>query len=334
MPRNIPIALKEHLQGRETTVCFLMRVDPVIAGFPSYFVTNLNRNVVYDDGGGSDTYLAAVGLESSALVGKANLEYGVDESVHLLPVFDIPVSESDIRAGVYDYAEYTVYLVNYEDLSQGHLVPPKGHGNIGKVSIRDDGLSWVNELAGLTGRLLQSLCEKDSLGCRAIFGSQPIGSATPGPQVDHGWCGFDATSLLVNATVVDVGIETTLSFQVDDATGWTVDKYAPGIVKFLTGLNAGRSFEIESNTADGWITLQFEAGFPIADGDTLQYREDCSKQARDEVKGCKKWFDIEWVLHFRGEPDIPVADEGALQTPGAMVGPGGGGNTNVPFEAA
>lgn len=37
---------------------------------------------------------------------------------------------------------------------------------------------------------------------------------------------------------------------------------------------------------------------------------------------------------IRGEPDIPVADEGALQTPGAMVGPGGGGTTSVPYENA
>jgi uncharacterized phage protein (TIGR02218 family) len=333
MSRYMHPGLLADLQRSAKTICLLFRFDPVGPEGVSYGVTDTNRDIVYDDNTSSLKYSAAIGAEPSTLASASNMSVDNAEIKSLMPVFDVPISEADIRAGVYDYARLTVYIINYEDLTPGrHCV--LHHGTVGQVTIRDDGLSFINEFRGLMAQLKQSLCEKDSLGCRAIFGSQPIGSATPGPQVAFGWCGFDATTLLVDATVADVGIETTLSFQVDDATGWTVDKYAPGIVKFLTGLNAGRSFEIESNTADGWITLQFETGFPIADGDTLQYREDCSKQARDTAKGCKKWFEALWFEHFRGEPDIPVADEGALQTPGAMVGPGGGGNTNVPFEAA
>lgn len=332
MPRYMHPGLLADLQRRATTICLLFRFDPETPGVASYGVTDTNLDITYNPGDGEMVFSAAIGAESSTLALSGDGSIDNAEVKSLMPLFDVPISEADIRAGMYDYAKCTVYVVNYEILTTGRHLVLFG-GTVGQVKIRDDGLSIVNEFRGLFAQLKQSLCAKDSLNCRAILGSQPIGSSTPGPQVTHDWCGFDATTLLVSGEVADVGLETTLSFQTDDATGWATDKYAPGIVTFTSGLNAGRTYEIESNTADGWITLQFESAFPIAIGDTFDYREGCSLVARDEVKGCKKWFAAEWVNHFRGEPDIPVADEGALQTPGASVGPGGGGSTNVPFEA-
>lgn len=332
MPRYMHPGLLADLQRSATTICLLFRFDPVSPDGVSYGVTDTNRNVVYDDNASSLDYSAAIGAEPSTFTTAADLSVDNAEIKSLMPVFDVPISEEDIRAGVYDYARMTVYIVNYENLIPGrHCVLHKG--TVGQVTIRDDGLSFVNEYRGLMAQLKQSLCGKDSLGCRAIFGSQEIGSGTPGPQVTHDWCGFDATTLLVSAEVADVGLENTLSFQVDDATGWTANHLNPGIVKFTSGLNAGRTYEIDTNTADGWITLSFEAAFPIAVADTFDYRPDCSKLARDTAKGCMKWFVALWFEHFRGEPDIPVGQEGSLQTPGASVGPGGGGDTTVPFQA-
>jgi hypothetical protein len=102
-------------------------------------------------------------------------------------------------------------------------------------------------------------------------------------------------------------------------------------MEFTSGLNAGRTFEISDNTADGEITLAYETPYPVQVGDEINYRPDCNKHARDENKGCLKHWEAEWVLHFRGEPDIPIADEAALSVPGAGVGPGQGGTTNEPF---
>jgi uncharacterized phage protein (TIGR02218 family) len=320
----------DDLASESSTTTGLLRIDPVTPGFASYGVTVLDQDITYNDGLSLLTYRAAIGMIPHTIIHSSDMAIDNSETAHLLPEFDIPeLNEADIRAGAYDYATFRFYLVNYEDLSQGHV--QLHGGTIGQVSIRSDGLSFVNELRGLVAQLKQSLCEKDSLSCRAIFGSQPTGSLTPGPQVSFGWCGFDATTLLESGEVADVGLETTLSFQVSDSAGWSADHLAPGVVKFLTGSNAGRTFEIDSNTDDGWITLQHETGFEIGEGDQLEYRPDCSKVARDDVKGCRHHFGAEWVLHLRAEPDIPVADEGALQTPGATVGPGGGGTTNVPF---
>ena len=330
MPRFVPPDLKAHLQGASTTTTLLLRIAPAMPGFSIYGVTLLDRDVEYDDGSGAVVYRAAVGMTSSTVVGYSDLTTDQAEAEHLLPEFDIPeLTEEGIRAGAYDFAEYHLYLVNYEDLSQGHVTLKRG--KIGRVTLRDDGLSFVNELRDLSAELKQSICTKDSLSCRAIFGSQPEGSSVPGPQVTHDWCGFDATSLLVADEVSSVGLENTLTFTVAGTFVEPAGGLVPGIVKFTTGANAGRTYEIADNTDAGEITLAIEADYPIAVGDELEYRVDCSKWARDDAKGCRHFFGADWILHFRGEPDIPIGDESAMFTPGAGLGPGDGGAIDVPF---
>lgn len=330
--RYIPPALAQHLAGDMTTVCWLLRVIPVTPGYASYGITELDQDVRYDDGGGELLYSAAIGMVPAAVLQTAGLEVNNTELPALLPEYDVPISEVDIRAGVYDFATFVLYLVNWSDLSMGHCILHAG--SLGQVSINADGLSFVNELRGLAAKLKQSVCSKDSLTCRAIFGSQPPGSATPGPQVARDWCGYAAEGELQAGVVGSVGLENTRTFTVSDASGWTVDMLAPGIVIWDTGLNAGRTYEVEGNDVGGQIDLAFETAFPINVGDQLRYRPDCTKGARDEEKGCKFWFGSEWVLHFRGEPDIPVGDASALATPGASSGPGQGGRTTQPMENA
>lgn len=330
MPRFVPPDLKAHLQGSATTTTLLLKITPATPGFSVYGVTLLDRDVDYDDGAGVVTYRAGIGMVPSSVIGYSDLTTDQGEAEHLLPEFDIPeLSEEGIRAGAYDFAEYHLYLVNYEDLSQGHVTLKRG--KIGRVTLRSDGLSFVNELRDLSAELKQTLCTKDSLSCRAIFGSQPIGSSIPGPQVTHEWCGFDATSLLVADEVSSVGLESTLTFTLTGPFVEDAGALVPGIVKFLSGANAGRTYEIADNTDDGTITLAIEADYPIEEGDELEYRVDCSKWARDDAKGCRKHFGPDWILHFRGEPDIPIGDESAMFTPGAGIGPGDGGAIDVPF---
>jgi uncharacterized phage protein (TIGR02218 family) len=328
MPRYIPIALQESLAKDATTTCLLIRIDPVVPGGVVYGATSSDQTIVYDDGRGDVTYHAPVGMMPPAMIGHADMTSDQAQSKHLFPEYDIPeLSEEAIRAGVYDFAKYDVYLVDYANLSAGHVTLKSG--TTGQKEITDDGLAFTNELRDLSAALKQSICEKDSLTCRAIFGSQPIGSSTPGQQVTHGWCGFDATSLLVADAVLDVGAEPTLTFQVTADGTWSTNHLVPGIVKFTSGQNNGRTYEIAGNSDDGWITLAIEAGYPIADGDDLEYRPDCSKVSRDDAKGCRHWFEADWILHFRGEPDIPIGDENSMFTPGNLGAP-----NEVPFDQA
>lgn len=329
MGRNIPIALQDHLDQDATTTCRLLRIQPVTPGYAAYGVTDLDQDVIYDDGNGPLLYHAAIGSQPTALKGSSDLSVDNAESQSLMPEFDVPIREEDIRAGVYDYSTYALYLVNYKDLSAGHV--QLAGGTTGEVTIDADGLSFVNELRGLSAKLKQSICQKDSLSCRATFGSQPHPTIIAGP-LEKFPCGVDATALLVSGTVTAVGLENTLTFTVSPFT-MDADELNPGMVFWQTGQNAGRSNEIDTNTSGGVITLSIETDWPIQIGDTLEYRVDCNKLPRDEVKGCKapiRWGD-DWVLHFRGEPDIPIGDAGAMETPGASSGPGMGGSTFIPI---
>lgn len=329
MGRQIPI--QAHLDGDATTTCLLLKIDPQQPNVAGYGVTTLDVDVTYDDGDGPRLYSAAIGSQPTLLQTSAALSVDNAESTSLLPEFDVPISEEDIRRGSYDFARFTLYLINYRN-PVDHVVLQKG--TLGQVTIDDNGLSFVNELRGLSAELKQSICEKDSLTCRAIFGSQAEGDSSGAP-IERFPCGVDAQALLVSGTVTAVGLENTLSFTVGGFT-MAEDELNPGMTFWVTGLNAGRSYEIDTNTAGGEITLSHETAWPIQIGDTLMYRVDCNKQARDTSKGCKsaiRWG-VDWILHFRGEPDIPIGDAGAMETPGASSAPGSGGSTYQPFTEA
>lgn len=328
MGRQIPLSLQSHLAQEATTTCLLLRIDPEQPNVPGYGVTTLDVDVRYDDGDGLRLYSASIGSQPTVVQESSDLSVDNAESLSLMPEFDVPISEADIRAGSYDFARFTLYLVDYQDLTS-HVTLQSG--TLGRVTIDDTGLSFVNELRGLSAELKQSICEKDSLTCRAIFGSQPE-SDSSGAPTQRFPCGVDAQALLVAGTVTSVGLENTLTFTVGGFT-MGADDLNPGMTFWVTGLNAGKSYEIDTNTAGGEISLAHEAAWPIQVGDQLMYRVDCNKQARDTDKGCKspiRWGD-DWVLHFRGEPDIPIGDAGAMETPGASSSPGSGGSTNQPF---
>lgn len=60
----------------------------------------------------------------------------------------------------------------------------------------------------------------------------------------------------------DVGLETNRTFTIGS---FSMDEnmLAPGIVKFTSGANAGRTYEVESNTDGGDVALAYETAFPI-----------------------------------------------------------------------
>ncbi len=301
MPRVIPIELQEHIASGSTTTCILVKVTPVQPGYIPFGITTLDTDLTYDDGVGAGPllYSAAVGSEPSTLTSSADLTVSGGETKQLMPVFDTPVSESDLAAGAYDYAEFVVYVVNYTDLTSGrHIILQTG--TLGRNTVTDSGLSWTAELRGLTQPLKQSITEKWSLTCRAVFGSLAPSAKSRFP------CMFDVTPLWSPGTVTAVGVDNTQQF----VTTGVVAVYggAPGLVDWLTGANAGRQDEVESFvTAAGTQTigLTFGSSYPIASGDTFRFRDDCPKTPT----ACKARNNFQW---YRGEPSIPVSDNGAL----------------------
>ena len=320
MKRTIPIALAGHIAGDSTTLCALIKITPVQPGFDAFGITTLDRDVTYDDGTGPLLYSAAIGSEPSVMQSSADLSVAGGETKQLMPVFDTPANEADIRAGAYDYAKFIAYLVNYTDLSMGHTIIQSG--TTGRNVITDSGLTWTSELRGLTQALKQSITEKWSLLCRAIFGSTVSSAQSRYP------CNFPIDTLWQNGTVTAVGVDTTQLFM---TTGLSPTYGGvPGAVEWLTGDNAGRTDETESYTsapstipmAPDVITigLTFGSSYPIQVGDTFRFRDDCA-HTPEHCHARDNW------PNYRGEPSIPVSDNGALAVGNI------GGSVNVSTDA-
>lgn len=299
MPRTIPIALAGHIQGDSTTLCLLVKITPVQPGYAAFGITTLDHDVTYDDGTGSLLYSAAIGSEPSVLTSNADLSIDGGQTKQLMPVFNTPVDEADLQAGAYDYAKFVAYVVNYNDLTSGHHFILQS-GTLGQNVVTDNGLTWTSELRGLTQNLKQSITEKWSLTCRAVFGSTGTSAQSRYP------CNFNIATLWQNGTVTSVGVDSTQLF----STSGLAPTYggAPGAVQWLTGANAGRTDETESfTTASGvqTIGLTFGAAYPIQVGDTFKFRDDCAKTPA-HCKARNNW------QNYRGESSIPVSDNGAL----------------------
>jgi len=325
--RDISIELQAHLDSGRTTTTYVIEIIPKDPAFPRFGASMTNRDILFD----GLLYLAAVGVTPSDVLTSAGLDVDNAEAQHLLPTFDFPISERNVQAGVYDYAGFVVRLLNYQDTSIGAVEILRGE--LGQMKTVD-GLSFWTEWRGLQQKLKQSVCPRDSIACRATFGSQPKG--TGGGVVEEIQpCGIDLGPLWAAGTVTAVGAEAGYSFT--DASlpfpGAAADGvYKLGMVRWTSGANTGRESEVEWNTAAGRVDLAFPTGFPIEIGDEFEIREGCNKIARDDSHGCKRWWGPQWTQHFNGEPDIPIGDAVRNATPGANSGPGSGGSSNIPYD--
>lgn len=292
--KTISSGLMAHKRLPSTTLCRLMLVkckDATVFGF-----TDLDIDVIYDDGNGAVTYEASRGFTPSAIQLDGGLTVQNADLTGIIATLDTGIDKDTIRSGKLDGALVKIYQVNYTDLTQGHEW--LGYGNLGQVTYQDG--EYIAEFRSRSQILKQvNVCELYSLTCRAQYGDARCGKALA-------W---------VAGTVTAQGGDTISGFA--DASLTQPDGYfVPGIVEFLTGQNAGRSIEV-TGFAGGFVSLLLPVYYPIIVGDTYRIRIDCNKHG-DET-GCKstdRWG-AEWWAHFRGEPNIPVGD--AVQTPGAQV---------------
>lgn len=306
--RAVPSALQTHLNGSGTSTCRLLKV--MLKNGTTYGITTLDRDVDYDDGAGEITYVATNGFDPSDI--SADVGYAVDNSEgYALISNDIPgVTVEMVEAGDLDDALWVCYLVNFNDLSMGHVLLDSG--DLGDVRTKY-GMVWIPELLSYLMRLRQPIGSVWSRKCRAIFGSAAASQTG---------CGVDIASLWVNGTVLSVSAETDRTFTGDadynDSTA--LPSNYPARLEWLTGENAGREFSIEDVTALV-ISLNETTGYPIQVGDTYRIRRDCRKFYQEDC------IDInDNGPNFKGEPLIPVGDATAVQVPGAQL-PGGGGFT-------
>lgn len=313
--KSIPIALQNHLNEDATTLCLLTRVetkDGTVIGF-----TDLDEDVVYDDGDGAVTYSAENGFTPSRI--QATADTGVDNGELEGITSDSGITQQQIRAGLFDAARVKIYRINYMAPSNGHELVQ--YGRAGETTFSETG--WRTEFRSLMQTLKQPISVLYSITCRARFGSKFIGEGldSTGQQYfeEAHPCGKDFT--WTSGTVTSVGVNPKTTFS-DSGLSPSSGFFEPGVVEWLTGNNAGHQMEVYSHvddSAENYVKLALPMPYAIEAGDTFRIRQDCSKLWDDAEHGCLYHYGTERKNHFQGEPDIPVADGGANLIPGAQI---------------
>jgi uncharacterized phage protein (TIGR02218 family) len=272
-----------------TTLCACLRIlrtDGVVQAF-----TSADRDVIV----GSDTYLAATGLDVSNLVVQAGL--AVDNME--LTVFPDEVSypQADIIAGRWDNAKFWLFECDYNATTLAG-----GSNDVGEATREDINLlkrgttgeadtirsTRKFEFRGLKQALQQSVGAVTSKTCRYRLGDENCKIVL---NESDGWLNDHAVSSIASRHVFTCSAATEPS-----------DFYGDGKAISLDGLNEGYERKIKS-FATGVFTLAMEFPFQVQVGDTFTFVAGCRKRL---IEDCQAKFDN--VLNFGGEPHLPGID--------------------------
>lgn len=325
MSKTIDATLLGHKQQASTTLTDLLLVGPLDdATYRGLTVRDADVVFTPSVALGSLTFKAPTGFEMSSLSSANDLSVDNAEASTLQPVVGFEAdgfTQEQIDAGALDKVRFVVLRVNYNDLTTGRSEVIAG-GTIGEVRRKLGGLT-VLELRSLSQLLKQSIVQLDSITCRAIFGSQPIG--TGGGVVEELFpCGFDLAAEWVSGAIE--GVSESDRVFVDTSLTQAADYFAPGLVEFLTGDNTGQQVEVDTFSS-GIVELRFPTVSAMQSGDTYRIRRQCSKRWVGH-NACDTFWGTNKTLHYRGEPHIPVGQSDSISTPGAGIADGGFGTSS------
>lgn len=281
MSKTIPAQLLTHLQQDSTTLATCWR----ITRFDStvYRFTDHDEELVV----GAETFKPTAGYSASAVQSTSDMSVDNLEIVGIID--DVDIDENDLIAGLFNDAFVEIFMVNFEDTTQGILELRSGW--LGDVTLLRG--RFVAELRGLAQRLGNTIGESYSWLCRAELGDSRCQfnfSSLPG----YTYTGVPLSSVIDQQTFI-LGTHAAA----DAATGW----WNQGKMTWTAGLNTGLSMEIAGwDTTTNIMALFAPMPFTIQPTDQLEVFAGCDKS----IGTCSAKFAN--VLNFRGEPFIPGID--------------------------
>lgn len=307
MPKTIDIALATAKAQTATKLHFCMRIGPLPDS--SYIgFTTFDRAIEYDrdDGAGSLTYHARTGADLSQFLATADLSVDNGEAATLVEEPAYPntgITEAMLDRGDLTGATFEIFEVNVDDLTPGRH-EAFASGPIGEVKLLPGGLILI-EQRSWSQLLKQTAANKPYLKTCGVerFGSQ-LG------EEEHP-CFYGLAPEWVDFTVTGIGSESVRDFTASALAG-ADDYYAPGMVEWYTGDNAGMSREVEAFASGGVVALAHTTRNPIQVGDTGRIRRDCTKRWEGH-NSCETYANRQW---FRGQPNIPDTDSNNINVPG------------------
>jgi uncharacterized phage protein (TIGR02218 family) len=272
---SVSAPLEAHLQGEVTTTCRLWKVtrdDLQVFGY-----TDNVEDVLYL----GVTYKSAEGGNLTSIESKGDMSV---DNMDIETIFtDGGITESDLYAGLWNGARIDVMLVNYLDLTMGHMLLKRGR--IGDVQAR--GGKFIAELRGLSQALQQSIGDVYQPTCRVDLGSTK--------------CGVNLATFTVTGTLTGVTSRTVFA---DTARTEASEWFEGGVITFTSGACLGLRMDVRKFVNPGAFTLSLSMPRVIAVGDTYSVYAGCKKRA---IEDCKTKFNN--IVNFRGEPYLPGVDE-------------------------
>lgn len=159
--KNVAANMKTHLREEVTTLalCVIIRRRDGV----TYRLTTFDEPLIYDE----KTYTPYHSMTWTSI--QTTLELDVDSSEFQAIMNSAAVNREDISAGLFDYAEVEMFLVNYEHPEYGPVRLRKGWA--GEVVSREDG-TYQAEVRGLTQVLATRLGAAYAPECRADLGDR------------------------------------------------------------------------------------------------------------------------------------------------------------------
>ena len=265
-------ALKTHISGELTSLvtCWVLtRRDGVRLAFTTHDKELDFENLTYRP---VNSFLPSA-VSSTNSLNVDNLE------VNALLSSD-GISEKDIRTGLFDYAVISIFLVNWQDLSQGKLHIRSGW--LGEFALKDE--HFTVEIRGLTQKLQQTIGDVFSPECRADLGGAD--------------CHVNLALFTLTGTVTAVtGLDRFTDSARTEADGW----YEYGMICWLSGANAGLKAEVKTFSGGQFVMYDTPLA-PVMIGDIYLAVAGCDKGSST----CKVKFQN--FENFRGETAIPGTD--------------------------
>lgn len=280
--RSISAGLEAALATVPTNLCWLGRF--VLKNGTIVRVSSISQNITIDVGHGSETYLKDVGFQGATLQFRGNGEVP-DSSVTAPIALTGAYDAEDLFVGVLDSMSVTLYIINYEDTSDGGL--QFGPYTTGEIDYDDRGKIAGFELRGKLDRARFIKVEELSVSCRSDLGHIAPGfcnlplypndvarstAYVVGDYVrvanagDYGNRMFrcttagttDASPVAYNYTVAATTTDGTAVFTAEEA--WV----RSAVVASVTSSSKFRLTVTESRSVDGWFAngglLKFTSG--------------------------------------------------------------------------
>jgi len=274
--KTITPSFQAHLDSSCTTYVMCWKVTPRPPGTVVGFTEHTDDLVI-----SGLTYSARSGFSPSALKNTSDLSVDNFDVTFLLE-FD-GTHEADLIAGYYDYATIEVFLVNYASIGMGTILLAKG--TLGQITIGRN--QAKTEIRGLAQELQQDVLELLSPSCRADLGDA---------RCKVNLASYTATGSITSVTNNKVFIDTSLS----SPDGY----FNGGLLTWTSGNNVQLKMEVKHYNGSARQFELYQAMPRVVQvGDTYTVYRGCDKS----FATCKNVFGN--ALNFRGEPDIPGADQ-------------------------